>query len=154
MAAYAKLPIEEFIMKIIDYIITKILYPACVVFTVMSGVFLIFTQIVTKYQKPALYIDSYFMFFVLAILIALSNRVFYINKLSALAKTVLHAFLVITSIIVVFYVRTGTTESSPLVLILLFSVLYAVVATPVLLIISSKNRKKKENKEYKSMFSE
>lgn len=141
-------------MKILEYIITKILYPACAIFTLVSSVFLIFTQLVTEYQKPAMYIDSYFMFFALSVLIALSNRVFYIKKLSALSKTVLHAFLVITSISVVFYVRSGTTEANPLVLILLFSVLYAIVAIPVLLIISSRNRKKKESKDYKSMFSE
>lgn len=141
-------------MKILDYIITKILYPACAVFTIMSCVFLVFTQIVTEYQKPAIYIDSYFMFFALAVLIALSNRVFYIKKLSALSKTVLHAVLVIASIVIVFYVKAGTTESNPLVLILLFSVLYALVAIPVLLILNAKSRKKKESKEYKSMFSE
>ena len=141
-------------MKILDYIVTKILYPACAIFTVSSGVFLIFTQLVSKYQKPAMYIDSYFMFFALAILISLCNRVFYIKKLSALLKTVLHAVLVIASIVIVFYVKAGTTESNPLVLILLFSVLYALIAIPVLLILNAKNRKKKENKEYKSMFSE
>lgn len=140
-------------MKIFDYIITKILYPACAIFTLISCIFLIFTEIVSAYQKPALYIDSYFMFFALAVLISVSNRVFYIKKLSALSKTILHSVLVITSIVVVFYVKAGTTESNPLVLILLFSVLYAIVAIPVLLIISSKHRKKKENKDYQSMFS-
>ena len=96
-------------MKILDYIFTKILYPACAIFTVSTGVFLIFTQIVSKYQKPAMYIDSYFMFFALAVMIALSNRVFYIKKLSALSKTILHAILVIASIVIVFYVKEEIT---------------------------------------------
>jgi len=154
MALYALPSVEELIMKILDYIASKILYPACAIFTLTSFVFLIFTDIVSKYQKPAIYIDNYFMFFVLALLIALANRVFYIKKMSAMSKTILHAFLVLVSIVAVFYIKNGATESNPLVLILLYAVLYAVVAIPVLLIVSAKNRKKKENKDYKSMFSE
>lgn len=139
-------------MKILNYIISKILYPACAIFTLISFVFLIFTQLVSVYQKPAIYIDSYFMFFFLSILIALSNRVFYIPKMSALSKTMLHALFVLLSIVAVVYIKSGVTEANPLVLILLYAVLYTAVATPVLLIMSSINRKKKENKDYKSMF--
>lgn len=139
-------------MRTIKYIITKVLYPACAIFTVTSFAFLVFTTLVSDYQKPAMYIGSYFTFFVLSVLIALANGIFSIKKMSALSKTVLHAVCVIASITAVFYLRTGNTGSNPLVLILLFSVLYAIVAIPVLLIVSAINRRKSEKKDYHSMF--
>ena len=139
-------------MRSIKYIITKVLYPACAIFTVTSFAFLIFTTLVSDYQKPAMYIGSYFTFFLLSVLISLSNGVFRIKKMSALSKTVLHAVCVIASITVVFYVSTGNTGSNPLVLILLFTVLYAVIAIPTLLIVSAVNRRRSEKKDYHSMF--
>ena len=139
-------------MKIFKYIFTQVLYPACAIFTVTSFVFLLFTTLVSNYQKPAMFMGSYFAFFVLSVLISLSNGVFKIKSISVMSRTLLHAFCVITSITVVSYVSVGNTGSNPLIFVLLFTVLYAIVATPALLIISSINRKKSEKKDYRSMF--
>ena len=140
-------------MKIFDYILTKIVYPACALFTAISFSFLLFVQLSDTYNKPAIYIDSYFTFFVLSLLIALCNRVLHIKGMTLLSRTLLHAVCVIGSIVLVFYAGKNVTEVSPLVLILFFSVIYAIVAAPILLVASSRSAKKKEQKDYQSMFS-
>ncbi len=139
-------------MKIFGTIVKRILYPACAIFTCLTLLFMLLAKLITDNEDPALQVGSFFMFFVLSILIAACNLIFSVEKYSLFLRAVLHYLAVLASLIVVFTVFGKNTGASPLVLILLYSVLYLVVSIPVLLILASKQKKKREEQTYTSMF--
>ena len=142
-------------MKNLKFILEKIIYPSCTIFTLswllICGVIDAITDTVN------INLTSGFMCYCIALAIALSNLVLSSEKISPIGRYFLHMLFSVASISVIVaifatgfktkYVFTGNS----FYLVLLLIVLYLVIATPLIVLYFKKSGKKAEN-EYQSIF--
>ncbi len=136
-------------MKNIQFIIRKIFYPSCAIFTfswiLICGIIDVFMDIVNINFLSGL------LCYFIALAIALSNLILSNNKISPIGRYFLHMFFAVVSISVVVavfsigfktkYVFTGNS----FYLVLLLIVCYLVIATP-LIVLYFKNTLKRDKK--------
>lgn len=139
-------------MKGFQKFLYKVLYPACLIFTVT-----IFTAfgIATAAKQEKLVPDFSFMFLLLlfSVSITLVNLILD-SKFNSAVKYALHFFCTMVSFILVFIVFTGYYErGSTAVIIIIFAALaYFIVFAAIMALKSVFGRKKNEQTAYKSQF--
>ena len=140
-------------MDKLRYLIRKIIYPTCLIFTVLSMAVLVLVNLMGS-AKPALSISSAGMFLLLAFLISICNLIFSLRQFTMLTRVLLHypAVLLSTAGVMLLNPNYDLTVNS-MVLILIFSALYAVIVPPVLLISAKFYQNDAEEKTYTSIFS-
>ncbi|MBQ8287738.1 MAG: DUF3021 family protein [Clostridia bacterium] len=140
-------------MNKLRFLIRKIIYPTCLIFTFLSMAVLLLVTLVDS-SKPALSISTAGMLLLLALLISLCNLIFSLRQFSMLTRVLMHYPAVLLSVAAVTLLnRNYDLTVDSLVLILLFSVLYAIVVPPVLLISAKLYQSDAEEKTYTSIFS-
>lgn len=142
-------------MKRVEFVLRKIIYPSCTLFTVtwllICGCIDIFMDVVNIN-----FVSGMLCYFI-ALAIALSNLVLSYDKISPIGRYFLHMLLSIVSISVVVavfslgfktkYAFSGNT----FYLVLLLIVLYLIIATPLIVVYFKRSATKAET-EYRSMF--
>ncbi len=140
-------------MKLIQFITRKILYPAGLIYILLTMAPLLFMNL-TDNMKPALTLENASAFLLLAVLIAACNLLFSLRQFSLFTRTLFHFPAVLVSIIVVLLLHGGYDMSmNSMVLVILYTVVYLVIVPPVLLIGNKLHRKSSEEKTYTSIFS-
>ncbi|MBO5778385.1 MAG: DUF3021 family protein [Clostridia bacterium] len=140
-------------MKLIQFITRKILYPAGVIYILLTMVPLLFMNL-TDNMKPALTLENAATFLLLAVLIAACNLLFSLRQFSLFTRTLFHFSAVLVSIVVVLLLHGGYDMSlNSMVLVVLYTVVYLLIVPPVLLIGNKLHRKSSEEKTYTSIFS-
>lgn len=140
-------------MKLIQFITRKILYPAGVIYILLTMIPLIFMTL-TDNMRPALTLENASAFLLLSLLIAACNLLFSLRQFSLLTRTLLHFPAVLVSIVAVLLLHGNYDLSmNSMVLVLLYAVLYLLIVPPYLLIGAKLHHKNVEEKTYTSIFS-
>ena len=129
----------------------------CARYTVLALVILFF-GVITSDSLSVAYVDtvSFFLLLPLGFCLTLATEVRKTDKLTPVAKCLLHPLLVLGGGYLCFYlpfqVRTKPSGSQALMMILLGAILYAAVMTVVLLVSRRSRRKKIDDTPYVSQF--
>ena len=142
-------------MKELRFILKRVLYPACALYTVLSASVLLFGQIIA--DKAALTMSSVILFFLMSVLIALSTNIFRVRNIGLFFRAAIHMVLCILSVIfsmviMNFFGASYDLETGKLILAVAFAIAYVIVMAPALLIYTHIKTKKESEKEYTSMF--
>ena len=140
-------------MKLIQFLTRKILYPAGVIYILLTMAPLLFMTL-TDNMKPALTLENATAFLCLALLIATCNLLFSMRQFSLFTRALLHFPAVLLSIVVVLLCHGGYDLSvNSMVLVILYTILYLIIVPPILLIGAKLHHKNAEEKTYTSIFS-
>ena len=146
-------------MKTLSFIFKKILYPACVIFTIIWFVLCLLIDSIQNITNINL--TSTVMCLVCALMIALCNLVLGYKKMPFVGRFFLHMVLSIFSISVTiaifssFFPTAYAVSEKSFYLVLLLVVAYLVIATPTLLLYNHfflSPKKEKNNSEYSPIF--
>ena len=145
-------------MKTVAFILKKILYPACTLFTLIW--FVICLLIDTTQNIININLTSTVMCFVCALMIALCNLIISYKKIPFVGRFFLHMVTSIFSLSVTiaifssFFPTVYTVSEKSFYLVLLLIVAYLIIATPTLILYYYFVLAKKENtpSEYVPMF--
>ncbi len=140
-------------MNKLRFLIRKIIYPTCLIFTLLSMAVLLLVNLVDS-SKPAISISTAGMLLLLALLISVCNLIFSLRQFTMLTRVLLHfpSVLIVTAGVMLLNPGYDLTVDS-LVLVLIFAVLYALVVPPVLLVSAKLYQNAAEEKTYTSIFS-
>lgn len=134
--------------KILKYVI----YPASLIYTVLSAVFYIASRFLSTDEATVSYATLMLLLLLYAVVLALFTLVFTTKK-SPIVKTVIHFCLTLGSLLFILFVLTNAfSTSSILIIIGVFTAVYLIVAVPTLIVIYKRKEKENESKEYKGMF--
>lgn len=142
-------------LKELNFILKKVLYPACALYTLLSAFVLVFGQTIT--DKAALTMSSVILLFLMSVLIALSTNIFRVRSIGLFFRAAIHMVLCILSVIfsmmiMNFFGAAYDLAAGKLILAVAFAIVYIAVMTPALLIYTHIKTKKEADKEYSSMF--
>ncbi|MBQ4120707.1 MAG: hypothetical protein IJD35_01695 [Clostridia bacterium] len=145
-------------MKTVSFIFKKILYPACVIFTVIWFVLCLLIDSVQNVTNINL--TSTVMCFVCALMISLCNLILDYKKMPFVGRFFLHMVLSVFSISVTiaifssFFPTAYAVSEKSFYLVLLLVVAYLVLATPTLLLYHHfvLSKKEKTPGEYTPVF--
>ena len=142
-------------MNTLQFIIKKILYPSCAIFTLLwlmvCGIIDAVSDIVN------INFSSGMMCLVIAIAISVSNQILTKNTIAPIGRYFLHMLSTVVSIslVVALFSTTFKTKyaltGNSFYLVLILIVFYLVVATPMIVLYFRKS-KKTDSKDYQSMF--
>ncbi len=141
------------IMKVLQFLIRKILYPAAVLYMLLTLVLLTLMTL-TDDIKPSITLHTAGLFLLLSLLIAGCNLIFSLKQLSLLTRTLLHFPAVLLSIALVLLFNNGYDITvNSLVLVIVYTVLYLIIVPVILLVGAKIHQKNTEEKTYTSIFS-
>lgn len=146
-------------MKTVSFIVKKILYPSCALFTVIWFVLCLLIDSIQNITNINL--TSTIMCFVCALMISLCNLILSYKKIPFVGRFFLHMVLSIFSISVTiaifssFFPTAYAVSEKSFYLVLLLIVAYLVLATPILLLYNHfvLSKKEKTSTEYTPIFS-
>lgn len=125
-------------MKTVSFVVKKILYPTCAIFTVIW--FVVCLVINSVQSITNINLTSTVMCFVCALMIALCNLILGYKKMPFVGRFFLHMLLSVFSISVTiavfssFFPSAYTVSAKSFYLVLLLIVAYLILATPILLL--------------------
>ncbi len=145
-------------MKTISFIFKKILYPTCVIFTIIWFVLCLLIDSIQNITNINL--TSTVMCFICALMISLCNLILNYKKIPFVGRFFLHMVLSVFSISVTiaifssFFPTAYVVSEKSFYLVLLLVVAYLVLATPTLLLYHHfvLSKKEKEPTEYTPIF--
>ena len=140
-------------MKVFRFFTQKILYPTCLIYTVLTMALLFFITAIGN-EKPAITLHTAATLFLMALLISAANQIFSLRQFTLLTRTLLHFPAVLIAIVGVLVLDGGYDLTvNSMVLIILYTVLYALIVPPYLFISVTIQKNAKEEKTYTSIFS-
>ena len=132
----------------IKKIIKKTLVSTCVIFTVITAVYMLILQItnVNNAVPAAAYAVSVLLFFVFSLLLAIANMILSIKSIHGAIRYMFHYLIYIVGFCLCFCVPNGMTSAQIFVGIIFFSLGYAIVMPIVALFKRrlERNRKSQE----------
>ena len=145
-------------MKTVSFILKKILYPTCAIFTVMWFVVCLLIDSIQNITNINL--TSTILCLVCALMISLCNLILTYQKIPFVGRFFLHMVLSIVSISVTvaifasFFPTAYAVSEKSFYLVLLLVVAYLVLATPMLLLYNHfvLSKKEKVDTEYTPIF--
>ena len=145
----------SFTLEKLNFILKKILFPACAIYTVISFVVLSFSS--TVVEKPAITISTMALFLFMSLLISLSGLIFNVKNLALFLKTVIHMALCLFSLIfsLYFFAFFGISSDisvNKLLIGVVFCIFYLIFIAPFIVFFHNAKEKQKEKKEYTPMF--
>lgn len=140
-------------MNKLHFLIRKIVYPAALIYTVLSFTILVIVNLMDS-SKPAISISTAGMLLLLSVMISICNLIFALRQFTILTRVLMHfpATLIVTAATMLLNSDYDLTVNS-MVLVLVFAVLYALIVPPVLLIGNKLHQNETEEKTYTSIFS-
>lgn len=141
-------------MKYFSFIRKHVIVPTFCASSVIMLLILAFLEVAGLTSKPALTLSGALLCTLLAFLFSLCNLILKIDKLTVVARVLIHFIATVLSIVAVALCTDYDINESSLILIVLYSVLYLIVVPICFAVRSSLNRKKSEKTVYKSIFSE
>lgn len=140
-------------MKKLDIICKRVIYPACLFFTVLCiGFSAILSFSGTEMSVPTINFENVCQMLAFSVILALSNLLFTCKGLKLYAALILHFICFVADISVVFFVIGKHTDSmsGAIAVLSVFAVLYIIVAAAVLLF--KKLTSGKNDEPYKRQF--
>lgn len=141
-------------MKYLSFIKKNIVVPTFCMASIIMLLILAFMEMLGLTAKPALTLPNALLCLLLAFLISLSNLILLADKLTGVAKVLLHFSATVVSLVIVALCTDYSFGRSSLILIVVYSVAYFIVVPVIFAVKSSAKRKKSDNKPYKSIFSD
>lgn len=140
-------------MKVFRFIAQKIIYPASLIYTVLTMTLLFFITAIGN-EKPAITLHTAATLLLMAMLISAANLIFSLRQFTLLTRTFLHFPAVLLAIVGVLVLDGGYDLTvNSMVLIILYTVLYVLIVPPYLMISINVQKNAKEEKTYTSIFS-
>lgn len=143
------------IMEKFKSFINFVIYPACLVFTVLCFIFSIIMNLSeTELQIPIIDLPNLVQIFLFSLMFSLSGLLFRMKKWKIGLKTVLHFACFLTNISIVFFLvgKHYSSAKGAFVILLIFGLIYIIVAAVVLTARYLLRKDENENKKYKRQF--
>lgn len=141
-------------MKKISYFLNKILYPACLYFTIIVFILGSVTTSITEYDVPILNMFGVSLAMLFCFGFSCINRLLFIDSFKVITRVILHFVGFISVFALTFIVIGGFTPTTTTAFVLLaaVSIVYIVIASIALIIRAIIKKNKTEKSDYKRQF--
>lgn len=141
-------------MKILSFVLKRLLYPSCAFFTIIW--FVVCVAIDAFYDIVNINVSTALMCYFIAFFMALSNNILTVDRIPWVGRVGLHLVFSVTSVsivVAVFSAVSGTyaITSRSFYLVLILVIVYILFAIPSVVIYERLRKKRKSNSSGKSV---